>query len=278
MIATGASGERPLDGVIAKLVRAQDHVDAFTQAYRDAIDADPVGFELAPGASVGELVARVEYVPALPPAVGVRLGDALHNFRSSLDHLVWQLAVLNTPEPFDKTQFPIADTPEEFSRQGWRIPDLRDEHRNLVEHFQPYNRGGDASPLEQLRDLSNTDKHRVINPMLVTPTLVGIDFTASNCTVEEVTPLSGYALQVGTAFARIRVPPECTDPRVQMSGHLIPDVMLDSQSSLELLRRIGAEIVMIAQEAERDLEPRPLLTRSPRRWPSFSTYPFVRPD
>ena len=47
-----------------------------------------------------------------------------------------------------------------------RIPDLSPQHRSMVKHFQPYHAGDEAArhPLSVLADLSNADKHRLINP------------------------------------------------------------------------------------------------------------------
>jgi hypothetical protein len=46
--------------------------------------------------------------------IGVIAGDAVHNLRSALDHLAWQLALLNTAKPHPRTQFPIARSESEF--------------------------------------------------------------------------------------------------------------------------------------------------------------------
>jgi hypothetical protein len=44
-----------------------------------------------------------------------------------------------------------------------RIPCLSKKHRALVKKAQPYN-AGDSHPLSILADLSNADKHRILNP------------------------------------------------------------------------------------------------------------------
>jgi hypothetical protein len=47
-----------------------------------------------------------------------------------------------------------------------RIPDLSAEHRAFVKRIQPYHAGDGAPrhPLAVLAELSNADKHRIVNP------------------------------------------------------------------------------------------------------------------
>lgn len=110
---------------------------------------------------------------------GVMLGDAVHNLRSALDHLVWQLVLLNTGKNGGpENKFPI----ESSGRRYWSITkdgkasvrdralrNVADEHRVLVDELQPYRThpGSRITVLGTLRDFSNFDKHRLLNPALV---------------------------------------------------------------------------------------------------------------
>lgn len=117
---------------------------------------------------LGEAIAT-EWRPAEPPPLhfGVILGDFLHNLRGVLDHLIWQLVLLNENEPTRATGFPICDSREDFDKLAKRcLRGLTDDQYALVEEYQPY-RLGDEAPfhyLAVLRDLSNTDKHRFVHP------------------------------------------------------------------------------------------------------------------
>lgn len=101
---------------------------------------------------------------------GVMLGDCVHNLRSALDHLACQLTLFNGGTMADcaQTQFPIASKSEaQFEAMAnRRIPGLSSKHRAMVKRVQPYRSGEKAAvhPLAVLAELSNTDKHRVINP------------------------------------------------------------------------------------------------------------------
>jgi hypothetical protein len=100
---------------------------------------------------------------------GLRVGDAVHNLRGALDHMVWQLALAYSDGPPAKPQsiqFPIYETPDKFHRGvqstlaavGPRVADV-------LEAWQPYQATEEnVGPrmLAWLQYLSNTDKHRVL--------------------------------------------------------------------------------------------------------------------
>jgi hypothetical protein len=108
------------------------------------------------------------------PVISLILGDAIHNLRSALDHLVFQLVVSNpdpdkpSDVPNDKTMFPICDTKHGFRRQVdklGRITGVSDDVAAIIQRFQPYHRrdaGLDhrVHALWLLNTLENIDKHR----------------------------------------------------------------------------------------------------------------------
>lgn len=97
-----------------------------------------------------------------------------HNLRSALDHLVWQLVILNDKQPRRQNQFPIIGTKNEY----WEVPRDRsesardrmlfgvaEEHRTFIDMVQPFNARSDPkeTALAVLSWISNADKHRVIH-------------------------------------------------------------------------------------------------------------------
>lgn len=156
-----------LEGVRLKLERAEHVIEKLNEsviAYLAENAYEVVG-EFEPERSEYVIRGRVTKSSA---ALAVIAGDVVHNLRSSLDHLAWQLALITTATPFDLTQFPIARTEGEFgSKRGQNmIRDISPKHRALIETFQPYNRSEEnfvPYALGDLRVLSNTDKHRLLN-------------------------------------------------------------------------------------------------------------------
>jgi hypothetical protein len=157
----------PLDGVSAKLDRAEGVVNDIEQAIIDYAATSPYKIVGEFNPKTSELVLRGRSTEPVPVLFGVMAGDAAHNMRSALDHLAWQLALLTSVEPFDKTQFPIALTPEAFESSRRRmLRDIDPRHQSVMEGVQPYSRTDEGMALRDLRVLSNTDKHRVLNTVV----------------------------------------------------------------------------------------------------------------
>lgn len=101
-----------------------------------------------------------------PLYLGVIVGDLLHNLRCELDHLIWQLVLLNGGKPSKSHQFPICDSQADFETQKpRRLAGLTSEQIAAVEELQPYRIDEDARwhTLAVLRDLSNIDKHQRVH-------------------------------------------------------------------------------------------------------------------
>src|SRR6266511_2429033 len=94
---------------------------------------------------------------------GVRIGDCLHNLRSALDHVVWQLALLHLQrQPTDKEarriQFPIEHIPERF--EGARVRPLPVRHTLRLARPVPAVQGWGSSGPSQARHPPRTLQHR----------------------------------------------------------------------------------------------------------------------
>jgi hypothetical protein len=179
------SDQPDFSGVWAKIERAKEHLDTLRRETGLGI-----GYPIP---DIYQVPMRLEYEPdtgyhvfrataTLPEdairRIGILVGDAVHNLRSALDHLFWQLALVHCDGemPWDereqtRIQFPISDTPKKLKNTG-RSKYVASEHWTIIEGHQPYSDGFDeahafAHPLARLRQFSNTDKHRVITPVTV---------------------------------------------------------------------------------------------------------------
>jgi hypothetical protein len=162
--------EHRLAGAVEKFNRAKYHFDKLRSEIKTFRGSDP-----QPHSSLGkfetekwEWVERFQVIEEPPLRHGVILGDCLHNLRSCLDHIMWQVALLDGGTPDDSTQFPIASKSEEQfeGMANRRIPGLSPNHRAMVKAAQPYRAGDRAHlhPLHVLGTLSNIDKHQIVHP------------------------------------------------------------------------------------------------------------------
>jgi hypothetical protein len=155
-----------LHGPFLKIDRAIQHFE-FLQAQMDA-------FAESEAASVRTEVDRearcytlwITQEKPIPLEWSVIIGDVAHNLRSALDHLVWQLALLNLEgrrAPGD-IYFPIYSDPDKYATSDVRKRlgrDLAGTHLARVEEFHVNRRRDELwHALRFLNALSRIDKHR----------------------------------------------------------------------------------------------------------------------
>lgn len=103
------------------------------------------------------------------------IGDAFHNLRASLDHLIWQLVESNGNTPTQKNAFPIgADEPEYKSLAKRYLDGVAPAAVSAIDLLTPWRRANDA--LWLLHHLNICDKHRLLLSLSGANTAVSIDF------------------------------------------------------------------------------------------------------
>jgi hypothetical protein len=160
----------PLDGCHAKLRRAYQHLRSLDDAIQDWGKQTPYAPAVRIDAKSGEHVVTIAQVLE-PPMLGwaVITGDALHNLRSALDHLVCVLA--RTHQPAHECRgmaFPVLRHESKWDKDGLkRLGPIDDPWTVLtLRGLQPFVRwrdDGKGEPLWVLNELINTDKHRTLN-------------------------------------------------------------------------------------------------------------------
>ncbi len=156
-----------LSDVHAKLRRARAHLldlapyaDAINKACVDALSYDY-------DKETREHVTRISAVPEVPDEFTLILGDAIHNTRSSLDHLAWQIIYALKKKPVEGkggTAFPIKQRIPRPDKSGRALPQLNPQVpvkvRRLLDDVQPYKRTHPRNhQLAILANLDNADKH-----------------------------------------------------------------------------------------------------------------------
>jgi hypothetical protein len=151
----------------AKLDRAAQHLDDLKRLlveHTSRPDLVKGTVEYRPDAPADRNLIPHFRVQALPHTVAAVAGDVVHNLRSALDHVAWQLVLTNGGTPVEPgsgrraTQFPIlTDEPGTLEVAGV----LSSEALDIVRAAQPYaSPGRPGRLLAALRHISNTDKHR----------------------------------------------------------------------------------------------------------------------
>lgn len=243
----------PLAGVREKLNRADCHlktlheeIGAFIDAKRDSIVDD---FEH----ERSSYVFWLQDLEEPPLRWGVIIGEIVHNLRSALDHLVWQVIKLKR-KPRGKPGYPIWCKEPEGGFCAWaygssnhRGPLFGASPRAIacIERTQPYH-GGDCRLLLLLDRLWSADKHRFMLPRYVTinplETLmaeyIGNHDAGPNVSIQLG---SGAITERGAELVVIGLNPRGLNPKVEMKGDQPFEVTFDGDRGIvESLEEIVA--------------------------------------
>lgn len=156
-----------LDGSRAKRDRAHHHLEAIEQRIGEFLSSNPYPIAIEAHPKEGQYVMRLREPKPFPVhELAVMIGDCVHNMRAALDFITWELA---GARPSDRrTMFPIFETPEQFRKNGtWRIKDIPDEARALIESVQPYHaQKPRLTSLYAIDHFDAADKHRLLTVAL----------------------------------------------------------------------------------------------------------------
>jgi hypothetical protein len=164
----------PLDlsGAWSKVVRGKMHVEVLRAMIRRAGRPNPNVIPLRREFDPKEraIIFRIEKIVEVGDDWGLIAGDAIHNLRSALDHLAWQLALryFNGVEPqkpgiVKNIQFPIVSDVSKWAGSPHRI-NVTPADVLKLEKVQPFYVTHPVGRhfLEGLAEFSNADKHRTV--------------------------------------------------------------------------------------------------------------------
>lgn len=129
----------------------EERIDKFYWGY-------PYRFHSDTDSKSDEVTYYFDGMDNLPPEILCLCGDIIHNFRASLDHLIYYLV----KGPTDKTGFPICKTADSVaaSLECREKEGLRHEVVKIIKEAKPYRGGTDGFWL--LHQLDIRDKHKVL--------------------------------------------------------------------------------------------------------------------
>lgn len=257
-------------GIRLKRRRAWDEVNRLNDDIQTFISAEPTPYlprvHFDKKTHIIAITVAVQKAP--DPMWGVRIGEIIHNLRSALDHLVWELFILHNrkPPPLpSKNQFPIFDTKARFKAHGVpvQLKGVSDRAIRLIEAEQPFpvadggTGEGVNSPLWHLAELSNADKHRTLH---VTGNLLqSFEFTFAplirDATIEREMVHAAGPIQQDTILGRARVVDGKGWPFAEreVNGQLTVDIAFDERTPAVGGWIVIATLIDIANRTDRIL-------------------------
>ena len=173
------------------------------------------------------------------PKWGVLIGDCIYNLRSALDHLVWSMIFQHTGRMADWSEFPIfldGGRYPKVDKKGKpvrtsglaKVEGLPDGAKACIESLQPYNRKDgppDLHPLWLLHQISNHDKHRLVNIAHASITSGYLAIKGLGHGKVERFGLPIGALEDGAEVGKIRPMLGYTlEPEVEVKGEFTPGI------------------------------------------------------
>ena len=256
----------PLAGIRAKLDRGDEHVRAYEQCEHELMasaNRPDIGIAVRIDREQSRAILRVVRVDELPLTLPALIGDAVHNFRSALDHLVFELTFTDSAggsrlprgQTLERTMFPDSDSLTNFEGihvQTRLLAGLTQKHRAQLKRFQPYRhrkRTTTTHPVRLLIDLSNYDKHRLVQPVLMCASDIYVEVLESE--MRDCHPAAnpdwrsdlvlGVPLEPETEIASLSI--EITGPQPQMKVKGTKTLFVgfrNGEGVLDALERMGA--------------------------------------
>jgi hypothetical protein len=178
---------QPMAGIDAKIKRGFHHLDEFDAESRAFLNDDAYEIthdEIDPDTGMHVGVFHIRKEP--PVMLSVIAGEAVGQFRSSLDHLMDRLVRLNNPGIEKAPNFPIHPpedwrTPSGFGKREQYRGLLRPEHLAILDTAEAHQSGTgptfprgpfNRSSLAVIQWFTNVDKHEVHHPMFLAPSRV----------------------------------------------------------------------------------------------------------
>lgn len=231
-----------LDQLLAKLKRANDHIRDFEEALAAFLNADPYSFVIDDDTKPGERTYKI--VPAQRPPVHLSLiaGDAIHNLRSVLDHMVCHLVTANGNAINGATAFPIHQAPPKGKMaDSAKVNGVTPLAIDLIEACQPYMTLCDD--LWELHQLDIADKHQLLLLVCAIPIRAVVtisDGTPNSAFLQFTMPFTGPIPDDGAEIGGLLGIP---DPKMHENLNLTVDVtfiqpeIVNGDSVLHLLKK-----------------------------------------
>ena len=155
---------RILDRIRAKVTRAKQHIQDFQLALRAFYDTNPYAVAIKENTQAGNRIYYVSKADPLPNELTAIAADVIHNLRSPLDHIAYQLVLdaRSGTEPDWTVYYPISGSAAHYpaTRSG-KIKGVRQEVIDAIDATEPY-KGGKGHALWQLNELNKIDKHELL--------------------------------------------------------------------------------------------------------------------
>jgi hypothetical protein len=223
----------PKRGFELKIERALKHLDCLDSSIKGWLEVDAYTIREEPQANSGQKVLSVEPKNPIPSDFQLLIGDCVHNLRSALDLLAFDLAWAGSRGPMtqavaERSGFPVfGSRAPQASELRQRIGAVDPTAQAIIEELQPYKReaGFEADNLWILHQLWNQDKHRGLPLTLLAVMGHEIGRPGESGTIKNLTGMGGGPIRRKTKLMSYELVLGPND-HMDMKGAPIFDVAL----------------------------------------------------
>ena len=173
------------DSARLKIQRANDHIKDLDDKFSRFVQDNPFVPSIENDTRIGNARVAVNFTKAAPPLdqYATIIGDAIHNLRTALDHMTWEMVGNDGGKQNRFLKFPTGDRQLSFENacNGIQTPSpIVKTSLTALEVFP----GGRGEMLYQLTLLDNADKHTVLTPVVNGSHITKLDVVRSDGTYE----------------------------------------------------------------------------------------------
>lgn len=155
------------DDAKLKVQRGARHVRDLKSCLDDFLSSEVLKKVMTNDPEAGVSTFSHKYVSEFPEEIPLIMGDAIHNFRASLDHAFVALGKLNGRGK-GKSGFPFRETLVSLQDKNIKKDYIKEigepAYDFIIKNVKPYKSGN--YPLWALNTLDNMDKHKLIIPII----------------------------------------------------------------------------------------------------------------
>ena len=154
-----------LRGVAAKIMRAEELLGELNDEAKRFIEATPPPYTISTELQENDTqyVFYADVRQHFPDRFSVLAGEIVQHLASSLDHLFAALVVQNGKTVTRSHYFPICISEDGFNKARKSLQDVSFGAREIIESVQPFRTTTpEDTILAAIKDLNNTDKHRLL--------------------------------------------------------------------------------------------------------------------
>ncbi|RIA55039.1 hypothetical protein [Dichotomicrobium thermohalophilum] len=148
-----------------KVERADHHIAELESAFMRFVERNPYTLSFGKNHATGSPAVRIRFGKELPETFALIIGDSIHNLRTALDHMTWELIGRDGGAQNRNLKFPTGSDRRSFEAacKGIKTPS-----QNVIAVLKATEAfpTGHGEPLYSLSRLDNADKHFALTPVI----------------------------------------------------------------------------------------------------------------